>query len=698
MDLRQNCVDEMIAQTNTLQMQQESMSAAMKTLQKQILANEREICQLEEKLTESELKTQRSEEKVKNLEDFIVGERMEEAEAEAEAAADGGGARNEVSHLKRYIADLQSKLSTMEEELKVLREQKLDENNEATQVRQMLERDLFEAEEVDRGLLEGIENRVKEMEDQLEAKVKALKEAKEESSKLEKKLEKAEKERIALEVLEEQNRFLNEKLEKLMEKENSDQTGASQATAELQNSSISQLTEQLESVKAENARLASEIEKSGLSENSDELRALQLENEQLKLSQSTSSTEELRAAIAVLQQENEHLKGVAKTQYEESVKYYEQFQAMVTHNQQMSDQMEQVQRQTTVIQGTMAAENEAHEKKVKELQRLREHLMIVEETSTREAVEAEQRETELRARVRELETKGHQVEEGASESTQQYQVQIASLTSQVESLQNKTTEWKKKFETEVSARQQTQEALTSLQNVVRELSIDHEKDSAFASHRNLELQTMIGTLNEEIAQIREDLDRQSLGKQASEEESERRQLQLDSKQKIIEDLEVQIEELRSPKKPTESYRIDDSTLRQLFLSYFVSDAAKRPDIALLLANVLEYPAEEMDKFKSAVRQSFGQQQQQQSSSFFFGSARSTPPPNGPTIADQFVRFLEAESESSRTAPHLPIRSQQQPSTPGLSLESPRQKSPNPQNSSQTASASSSAAALDSILR
>lgn len=85
-----------------------------------------------------------------------------------------------------------------------------------------------------------------------------------------------------------------------------------------------------------------------------------------------------------------------------------------------------------------------------------------------------------------------QVEEGASESTQQYQVQIASLTSQVESLQNKTTEWKKKFETEVSARQQTQEALTSLQNVVRELSIDHEKDSAFASHRNLELQTMIG--------------------------------------------------------------------------------------------------------------------------------------------------------------------------------------------------------------
>ena len=39
--------------------------------------------------------------------------------------------------------------------------------------------------------------------------------------------------------------------------------------------------------------------------------------------------------------------------------------------------------------------------------------MIVEENSTREAVEAEQRETELRERIKGLEARGHQVEEGS---------------------------------------------------------------------------------------------------------------------------------------------------------------------------------------------------------------------------------------------------------------------------------------------
>uniref|UniRef100_A0A8R1IT16 GRIP domain-containing protein n=1 Tax=Caenorhabditis japonica TaxID=281687 RepID=A0A8R1IT16_CAEJA len=167
------------------------------------------------------------------------------------------------------------------------------------------------------------------------------------------------------------------------------------------------------------------------------------------------------------------------------------------------------------------------------------------------------------------------------------------------------------------------------------------------------------TLNEEISQIREELDRQSISRQAAEEESDRRNLQLDSKQKIIEDLENQIEELRSPaaKLKADSYRIDDSTLRQLFLNYFNAEPAKRADIAMLLASILEYPPDEMDKFRTAVRNSLTQA----SSSFFFGS-RASPSGGhgGSSITEQFIRS---------TSP---------PSNP--------------------ATASSSAAALDSLLR
>uniref|UniRef100_A0A1I7UZI2 GRIP domain-containing protein n=1 Tax=Caenorhabditis tropicalis TaxID=1561998 RepID=A0A1I7UZI2_9PELO len=704
-DLRQNCVDEMIAQTNTLQMQQETLSAAHRTLQTQNLAHERTIVQLEEKLGEEKTKNEEWEKKVKSLEEVITGGSSGEGEDEEEKKEE------DVAPLKRYIAELKNKLAAVEEELKVIKEQKSEESKEAAEVRQMLERDLFEAEEVDRGLLEGIEARVKEMEEQLASKVEALETAKEENRKLEvanKEMQKRIEEKVEkVEVLMEESRNLKEAVEKTTVLT----TSTFDQMSEVQNA-LDQLRRDYDKIQEEKKKLEEEQKKENelrqtiqqenellkanqaseellQKENelletqkaSDDLRqaiqTLQQENELLKANQTSEellkakeSSEDLRQAIQALQQENEHLKGVAKTQYEENVKYYEQFQAMATHNQQIQDQLKE--------------NHETSEKRATELSRLREHLMIVEENSTREAVEAEQRETELRERVRQLEAEGHQVQEGATESNQQYQVKIASLTAQVDALQKKAEQWKGKYEMEVKAREQTQEALSSLQNVVRELSVDHERDAATASHRNLELQMLIGELKEEIGQIKEELDRQSIGRQAAEEESERRQLQLDSKQKIIEDLEVQIEELRSPKKPTESYRIDDSTLRQLFLSYFLSEPSKRPDIALLLANILEYPGEEMDKFKSAVRQSFNQGS---GSSLFWGGSRSSPGPSSSNIADQFIRFLETESESSRTAPNLPIRSQNEPAV-RMSMDS----------SSAQKSTSSTAAALDSLLR
>lgn len=65
---------------------------------------------------------------------------------------------------------------------------------------------------------------------------------------------------------------------------------------------------------------------------------------------------------------------------------------------------------------------------------------------------------------------------------------------------------------------------------------------------------------------------------------------------FVEDLEGQLEELRSPKQTTkDSYRIDDSTLRQLFMNYFTATADMKPDIAVLLASILEYPPEDVQK-------------------------------------------------------------------------------------------------------
>uniref|UniRef100_A0A8R1HUJ8 Uncharacterized protein n=1 Tax=Caenorhabditis japonica TaxID=281687 RepID=A0A8R1HUJ8_CAEJA len=293
----------------------------------------------------------------------------------------------------------------------------------------------------------------------------------------------------------EENSRLNEQLEVLKAKI-STETGNSQEIVE-------NLRATIVTAQQENSALKEQFEVEKNQKNADietlrsEIAQYQQENASLKeqaqqSSQNQSSTEELSAAIAQLQHENEYLKQVAKTHHDENVKYYEQCQAMAAQNQTTVTQMEQLHARIQELDSKITTDSDTHEKRAKELQRLREHLMIVEENSTREAVESEQRETELRARVRELEARGHAAEEGATESTQQYQVKIASLTSQMESLQRSGEQWRGKYESEVKAREQTQEALSSLQNVVRELSVDHERDAATASHRNLELQTQIG--------------------------------------------------------------------------------------------------------------------------------------------------------------------------------------------------------------
>ncbi|CAI5444502.1 unnamed protein product [Caenorhabditis angaria] len=108
----------------------------------------------------------------------------------------------------------------------------------------------------------------------------------------------------------------------------------------------------------------------------------------------------------------------------------------------------------------------------------------------------------------------------------------------------------------------------------------------------------------------------------------------------------------------------------------MAEPSKRADIALLLASILEYPKEEMEKFRSAVKQSFGP-------SFF--ASNSPNQKSSSTLTEQFIRFLEVESESSKTAGNLPLRQKTEPPLK-ISMDS---------SAPQT---SSSSANLDSLLR
>ncbi|KHJ96749.1 hypothetical protein OESDEN_03286 [Oesophagostomum dentatum] len=244
----------------------------------------------------------------------------------------------------------------------------------------------------------------------------------------------------------------------------------------------------------------------------------------------------------------------------------------------------------------LTCEQGAREKLSRELQRLKEHLLLIEETSTTEAVEAEKRETELRERIRLLENSVTVADSDAAKTTQTMKAELSALQERVVVAEESAEDWKSRFETEKRLRSETNDALTSLQVVVRELSADHERETADASHRNMQLQDKIHELTSVVETMHAEMERLSLDKQTVEDLLESAKSTINSRQKVVEDLEVQLEELRaSSRLSTESYRIDDATLRQLFLNYFTAPVDKRPDIALLLASILEYPPEDMEK-------------------------------------------------------------------------------------------------------
>ncbi|XGW18328.1 hypothetical protein V3C99_002731 [Haemonchus contortus] len=366
---------------------------------------------------------------------------------------------------------------------------------------------------------------------------------------------------------------------------------------------------------------------------------------------------ESESILNAMTAENNQLRQVATQKHAESVDYFARLEAAIAQIAVLEQKLADSQRQA---EESLANERESREKLSRELQRLKDHLLLVEETSTVEAVEAEKRETELREQIRRLESTVVAADSDAAKTTLSMQTELSSLQERVVVAEESAVDWRSRYEDEKRQHFETNDALASLQEVVRELSADHEREAASASHRNMQLQEDIRELTATVENLRAEMERLSLDKQTVEDLLESAKSSLNARQKIVEDLEVQLEELRaSSRQSAESYRIDDVTLRQLFLSYFTAAPDKRADIALLLASILQYPPEDVHKIRQAISGRIPQRQGNQTGSV--------------SLAEQFIRFLENESESASTAPHLPVVPQGP--TPGPSIAPPPIASP-----------------------
>ncbi|VDM08700.1 unnamed protein product, partial [Wuchereria bancrofti] len=366
---------------------------------------------------------------------------------------------------------------------------------------------------------------------------------------------------------------------------------------------------------------------------------------------------------------------LVEQKHTESVKYHTQLQTALAEKKNQSATFATYTDNLSILKHELKNCMETRDKALRECERLRDHLLVMEETSTKEALAGEERETELRQRIRILEQKTEESADNVIESANAYERQIAELTDELDLMKNEKISIVDRLREREKTLADTKVALSNLQNVLRDIGIDHEAQVLQYENAIAELKKSMENLNLEIVQFKQTQETIEAEKQLLENRTMHLKEEITKKNAMIEELEASLEEhAQLAVASVSSYTIDDQVLRQLFLSYFTADKDKQPEIAVLLASVLGYSQEEIAKINAANHSS-------SRGWFGFGGSSKLPQQNI-SLAEQFVRFLEKES---LTTPHsLPVQPSEEKETirSGIPLKCSR---------------TSSAADLDSIL-
>ncbi|CEF68678.1 Thyroid receptor-interacting protein 11 [Strongyloides ratti] len=368
------------------------------------------------------------------------------------------------------------------------------------------------------------------------------------------------------------------------------------------------------------------------------------------------------------------LENFLAAKHQESQNYYNKIQELV---QELSNKDEEIKRQEKLYEGLHTQMCYLEEEKCKyqsEVGRLKDHLMVIEEQTTADQIAAEDRETELRKRINELERIKSESTDFAAEFKDEFNRKINDLTTEIEMLK----EHKNILENELLGKSGEIEAanvnLRTLQNALQDLTEDQLMETK-------KYKDQINLLEIEINKFHQTIDEMNMVKTTLESEkvglngiiSELKK-QLEDRNQDISDLEMQLQDIHNEREKQSNlshrsvhsshgdlgvynapstYKIDDNTLRQLFLSYFLAEEDKKPEIAVLLSSILNYSLEDREKINMHAMALNNQKRGWIASiltspNSSYSTTQSTTSTNT-SLTEQFVRFLENESKIKKNS-------------------------------------------------
>uniref|UniRef100_A0A3P9IN38 Thyroid hormone receptor interactor 11 n=1 Tax=Oryzias latipes TaxID=8090 RepID=A0A3P9IN38_ORYLA len=357
--------------------------------------------------------------------------------------------------------------------------------------------------------------------------------------------------------------------------------------------------------------------------------------------------------------------------------------------QQERDQMmmalKQKQMEAAAVQAELQHVRDKEQRLNLELERLRNHLLEIEDSYTREALSAEDREAELRRRVALLDEKLATSSTAVESASQQASMQVESLQEQLSMVVKQRDDTLAQLRTSQEQVNQYAVSLSNLQMVLEQFQQEeksmytaelekHKREKEEWRRKALLLEDQASALQVNLEEAHAALDSASrLTDQLDlkEEQIEELKKQIHVRQEMLEEAQNKLMNLLNS---TEG-KIDKVLMRNLFLGYFHTPKAKRADVLRLMGSVLGLSREDVDKMleEDVQRGVTGWM------SSWLGGRGAQSVPNTPqrpgggqglnsSFSEMFVKFLEMESTPSAPAPKLPVLDIRplNPSPPGRS--------------------------------
>ncbi|XP_069772216.1 thyroid receptor-interacting protein 11 isoform X2 [Narcine bancroftii] len=410
-----------------------------------------------------------------------------------------------------------------------------------------------------------------------------------------------------------------------------------------------------------------------------EFRALQETNMQFSMMLrekefESNAMKEKASALEILLKEKEKGKTGELNQLLNEVKSMQEQAGMFQHERdQVMLALKQKQMEATALVNELQHMRDKEQRLNQELQRLRSHLIEMEESYTKEALAAEDRETELRKKITFLEEKLASSSCAVESASHQAGLQVESLQEQLQTIAKQRDEAVMQLS---ASREQVKQYAMSLSNLQMAIEqFQHEEKAMYAIELEkyqkdiAEWKEKASSLEKTVAELEEHLQEANTALGSASRLTE----QLDLKEEQMDDLKNQViaqnDMLEDAQRKllnlvnNNEGKIDKVLMRNLFVGYFHTPKNKRNEAMRLMGSVLGLKKEEIGQLlDKEYRGVTGWVTSWLGGSRVGGtqSVPSTPQrPNQQTVfnssfSEMFVKFLEIESRPSLPPPKLPV--------------------------------------------